>query len=292
MTLKLTFLMKVMTGLFLLIGAVFIGVKYKEELNKCAPYKGVYSSAASNVPLEHLNILDGLDSKSLEIGKAEMAKHKIVICGIARDAAPASAVMFKAIENLGSEFLDYKVVIFENDSTDGTKEALKDWQENNNKVKVVSKNYEKIKRPTIKFMADARNEYIKVIENDPEYADFDVAMVIDMDMEYGVDSRGTQHSFSKFDRWDAVCANGIYNYKSNNYDRFAFNKDEVLPTPDGTAADYNNVARGEKRYDIHEELVPVLSCFGGFAFYKKAAIIDVYMIQSIIIVNILNLINV
>lgn len=182
---------------------------------------------------EKIPALDSLDLAVLKQGKKEMTKHKLIITGITRDNIKDFFVMVKNIEYVGKYFKDYQVVIFENDSTDGTKEALKIWQQNNPKVHVISKDYKLTKRPSHQFLANIRNEYIEEISKD-KYSDFDMLMVIDMDMSKGVDIRGVWDSFSKISDWDAVCSNGVREETMNGamYDVFAFRNEEFPWTPE------------------------------------------------------------
>ena len=113
---------------------------------------------------ERIPALDALDQNMLNQGATEMKKHKVVICGITRDDAQHFGKMKDYIEYLGKTFQDYRVIIFENDSTDCTKELLSMWQTQNNKIKIVSEDFHNTKRPSIKFLADARNQYISALD--------------------------------------------------------------------------------------------------------------------------------
>jgi hypothetical protein len=159
--------------------------------------------------------------------------------------------------------------VFENDSIDGTKTILKNWKFKNHKVKVLSKKYSNKKRPNIEFLAKIRNHYLRELKTNSEYKNFDMVMIVDLDMTYGWDMRGLFHSFSKITDWDAVCSNGIFTKNGRMWDMFAFrNKQypENLTHPDYWS---KIVPRGQKIYLAGTELVPVQSCFGGLAFYKK-----------------------
>jgi len=261
----------------------------------------VYLLHPSYVNLVKLPSLDLLDQNLLQKGRREMLKHKLVIAGITRDNIQAFASIVRHLEYIGSFFKDYRIVLFENDSKDGTKLALKSWQENNPKVKIISQDFAQRKRPTIKFLADARNYYLDAITKE-EYEDFDMVMMIDMDMEKGIDIRGIEDSFSKLDKWDAVCSNGVTTMDNLMHDMFAFRNDEFPWTPsqweevykkeDGTGkwsaqckkgknsaegdSIYwgNIIGQGTKKYPINSPLAPVYSCFGGMALYKRDFIKD------------------
>ena len=219
-------------------------------------------------PWEHLKALNALDVNTLSKGQEELKKHKIVIVGIVRDSVLDVHSVSKYIEHTGGFVKDYRV-IFENDSTDGTKWVLNRWAAANDKVKIISEDFGYKRRPSIQFMADIRNRYIDVLKSDPEYADFDMVMVVDMDMKNGWDIRGIFDSFSKINQWDAVCSNGIW-YGERAYDMFAFRNGEFLY---GSQDFWKKIQEGGwKFYPVGSSLVKVDSCFGGMAFYKRDAI--------------------
>ncbi|MDP5370567.1 MAG: glycosyltransferase family 2 protein, partial [Pseudomonadota bacterium] len=114
---------------------------------------GHAESALPSPPLEQLPILNALDSSVLAKGADEMKKHKVVFAGITRNNAPDLAITIKTIEYIGSFFSDYRVIIFENDSDDGTKQILANWKMNNPRINIISENYSIQKRPSNKFLA-------------------------------------------------------------------------------------------------------------------------------------------
>lgn len=273
-------------------------------------------SDISLIPIEQIESLDSLDLISLNKGKEEMAKHKIVIAGITRDNIRDIPTTIRHINYIGSFFKDYRVILFENDSTDGTKSALEKWQASDSKVRIITKDFFNKKRPSHKFMAEARNYYLEALKSN-EYNDFDLLLVLDMDMKYGIDVRAIEDSFSKINEWDAVCSNGIGNSEGKMFDSFAFRNDEFPFSPQewqencskndpnnkwtktcdkgkeyskGIILDSLSFITGwqketrlywllimpqiQKIYNIDAELVPVTSCFGGLAIYKRSIIND------------------
>ncbi len=225
----------------------------------------------NNLPLERLDTLDFIDPKVIDDGTKEMKKHRVIITGIARDNIKDLPVMIRHIEYVGSFFADYRVIVFENDSSDGTAEALASWSKRNPKVKAISQNFGNAKRPNIQFLADCRNKYLEAIV-DHEYNNFDIVMPMDMDMSYGIDVRAIVDSFSKFDQWGAVCSNGIFTKDGKMWDMFAFRNAELPYGPNEvSSAEYwfKTVGKGQKIYDPKLALVPVYSCFGGMAMYKR-----------------------
>ncbi len=260
-------------GVCVLLIAFTIGpivAYYELLLEKCIATKTIYHPHPASIPLEYLKTLDQLDPNLLKLGREEMANHKLIIVGISRDNARDLPIMIKHIESIGSFFKDYRVIIFENDSTDGTKLGLDNWQINNSKVKIISKTYNNQKRPGYKFLAEIRNLYLDALEA-KQYKQFDLVMMLDMDMAYGIDIRGIEDSFSTFNPWDAVCSNGIYNQAGNMFDIYAFKNKEFTDRPSNNQFKYWfwTAYWGKKIYPIGTPLVPVDSCFGGLSFYKK-----------------------
>lgn len=140
---------------------------------------------------------------------------KVVICGTSCDNVSDLLQVIKHIEYTGKFFKDYRVIIFENDSSDGSKDILSNWQQSNDRVKILSKDFGNNKRPNIAFLAKARNFYLEELENNSQYNDFEMVVIVDLDMRYGWDIRGVLHSFSHIEERDAVCSNGIFSSQRN-----------------------------------------------------------------------------
>lgn len=226
-----------------------------------AYFFGIYGTPFYNLKRnEHIPQLDFLKHTTFERGKVEMKKHKVIFAGITRDNALKISPVIKHIEHIGENyFKDYRVVLFENDSTDGTKFLLNLWQKNNKNVKVISKNFNNKKRPSLNFLSYARNQYLKEIRS-KEYKDFDIVIILDMDFNNGIDVRGVADSFSKISEWDVVCSNGVRKCGIMR-DLFAFKVDDI---------------HKKDIYPVRSNLVPVHSCFGGMAIYKKKFLSNCY----------------
>lgn len=221
-------------------------------------------------PLEKMTKLDVLNTDTLNKGKVTLSQHKAIICAITRDNADDFWVMKRHIEFLGSQLNDYRVVIVENDSKDGTKELLAKWAFENPKVTIVSKDFHNKKRPSIQFLADVRNMYIDEV-NQPQYDNFKLLIVMDMDMSYGFDIRGLYHSFAFFDAWDAMASNGVSNLKGEMYDAFAFRNAEFPYAHYDKPTTYWSeiIPKMQRVYPVNTPLVNVTSAFGGLAIYKR-----------------------
>lgn len=215
--------------------------------------------------------------QKVEIGYQKMRKQELIICGLARDVHDALPAMMKKIELLGKLFKNYKVIIFENDSLDGTYELLQYWQRINPKVEILSeqlhaKKWEAVQSPSrMEQMAAYRNRYLEHIRA-KNYA-FDYLIVLDLDLPLGFSYDGIAHTFS-YEDWDVVGSNGIlvppYGdpiAKPMFYDAFAFrpkNQQEVMDT----------VTINQLQFQRGDDLVTVESAFGGLAIYSNQAILS------------------
>ncbi len=56
-----------------------------------------------------------------------MRQQRVVMAGLARNVAHILGQTIRRVEHLGSQFGDYRVVIYENDSSDATRERLRSW---------------------------------------------------------------------------------------------------------------------------------------------------------------------
>ena len=209
-----------------------------------------------------------LDPQNIEKGLEVMRNSRVVFAGISRDNYQNLPIAM--IEKTGVLFKDYRVVVFENDSKDGTKERLKKWSEDNDKVKILTQDFHNKKRPSISFMAQCRNYYIEEIEK--SYSDYDYVIVLDMDMN-GWDIDGIAQSLA-FNNWDAIAANGI-KPDGRMYDAFAFRSKEF---PENKSNPYywtSIIPKIQKHYCNGNDLVEVDSAFGGLCIYKTSSIKNV-----------------
>ena len=223
------------------------------------------------------SILSQISQDNVVKGIEEAKKHKVVFVGIARDNAQDLKILRQDVDKIGKYFKDYKGIFFENDSKDKTKQILKEWSQDNKNMKIISQDFHNKKRPNILFLANAHNQYLNELMLNPEYKDFNIVIALDMDMKYGFDFRGIMDSMSKFNQWDAVCANGLQS-KDSMYDAFAFRNKQFPHTrfnvPEGENVCWNKIVPQIQKlyYPVNHDLVPVFSCFNGLAIYKKDAL--------------------
>lgn len=214
-------------------------------------------------------------------------EKSVIACGIVRNAERNLRHNMPAIAKLSQQFREFRMIIFENDSTDGTKEVLKHWQGIlGDKLVVVSEDggfrspIPKSKEVTcnpffsekrISRMVVLRNQYLQYIEDHCLKADY--LLVIDLDIaNFTVD--GIMSSFIMGIEWDAVCANCHSlspKLKTRYHDTYALVEygDENNPQTEEKI-----LSLSEKYADIKpgDEPVRVYSAFGGISIYRFEAI--------------------
>jgi len=132
-----------------------------------------------------------------KIGKNIAKTKKIVLCGLARNIEDNVNNVLKKLEFIGSNFLDYRIVIFENDSSDNTRYLIKENIKRNNKIILLDcskynsydcklnnqNNYTKGWNSVYRFnkMAFYREEYLNYIKEN--LYDYDYVLVKDLDID-------------------------------------------------------------------------------------------------------------
>ena len=215
------------------------------------------------------------------------SESTVIVCGIVRNAASGLRRNIPAVNEICSRFKDYKVVIFENDSTDDTKLLLRGWQNANpGKVFCSMENIDKSKTiPTqgtvpgnpffserrINKMAFYRNKYMQFI--DDNYLTADYLMVVDLDVEK-LFPEAVFSSFTDAYEWDAVTAFGYSTspqLKRRYHDTYIFQEWDRK----GEAQTEEYMKQSADKF-AHlkpgDPWVRVAAAFGGLAFYRFEAV--------------------
>jgi hypothetical protein len=205
-------------------------------------------------------------------GYERMKSASIVICGITRDDAETLPLTIRRIEKTGGFFADYRVVIFENDSADQTPELLRQWEKANAGVTVLSESLRELpafSSGRFERLAYCRNRYLDHISHSCELAAYSYVMVVDMDLRGGWSYDGIASSFGETG-WDAVASNaiGYHNLRKTYYDTLALKPPTVLKR-----TWFNRVFGEGWQFRRNDPLIPVESCFGGLAFYRREALL-------------------
>ena len=210
----------------------------------------------------------------MDRGYRTMRKRRVIITGLARNVADVLPKTMARMERLGRLFADYRVVLYENDSTDGTRQSLKDWCQRDHRVTLLTEiRHDPVNRSIrclqrAARMAYYRNQYHAHIAE--HHADYDDVIIIDTDLCGGWSYDGIANTFGH-ENWDFVGAYGLIyrrigrdpNYV-RHYDAWAFRQhDDYRPM---TTKTVNGML-----WDRGEPLVPVTSCFGGVGVYRTEA---------------------
>ena len=210
--------------------------------------------------------------------------EKAFICGVGKNIAFALPNMMKKMEQLGSAFADYRIVIYENNSTDNTVAILKEWAQRNSKVIIFSENltaqeaYNRTKAHALSDNAPNRMEMIaygrnKTLEKalEPQFDDFKFFIMSDMDFMQGWTIDGVSSSFRTNLEWDCITANGIQG-DGTYYDRYTYRDEKfVLGAELIGEAFWHELHRTPFKI-TSQSFKKILAGFGGVAIYKKESI--------------------
>lgn len=192
----------------------------------------------------------------------------VVICGLARDIGKNIEYLIPRLNKIGSLFGSYRIVLVENDSTDGTDVKLKNLNDFN--ISVISEKQEKKRHEQDKSiqrridMAYYRNKYLNYIlscKMDPDYL-----IIVDTDLSGGYSYEGIMNSLGFEEDWTAIGSNGLIYRGTETIERLYFDTWALR-----TLGSWNDVCGEDAnrlRLERGEEPEKVFSCFGGLAIYK------------------------
>lgn len=207
-------------------------------------------------------------------GYGAMARSRVAITGLARNLGSVLPLTIQRVDALARCFADHRVIVFENDSTDDTRDLLRRWQGANGRVKVVCEDLHDPVNPTTRCPARAERmaQYRRRCQERvlATCGKFNFTIIIDLDILGGWSIDGIANTFGH-DGWDFVGANGLVVRRRGlamnhvqQYDTWALRFDPDL-TPLSTVAAAGLV------YGRGEPLVRVTSCFGGVGVYRMDA---------------------
>lgn len=207
-------------------------------------------------------------------GYARMKQRRVVIAGLCRDVEPILPATILRIERLASLFADARIVVYENDSQDGTKLLLRQWAVGDRRVTAVTENIGQPVNPVRRCVARASRMAAyrarcqrMILDRHPH---FDAVALLDMDLVGGWSEDGVANTFGH-DDWDVVGANGLVYRRVGvavnelrQYDTWAYRRHESLQPLESAVVSTIVPLRGQP-------LVRVGSCFGGLAIYRMEA---------------------
>lgn len=211
-------------------------------------------------------------------------KHSLAILAIVKNCEKTLYKNVKKISKLCSEFSSVKMFVFENNSTDNTKEILKKCKEDFDFFNFWAFDYSeeelhqiaptlhvKGKLCRIELITHARNFLLDRLKE--ESNNFDYTLVIDIDAFY-FNVKKLPKIIKKYSDFDCISVNGLT--KRLRYrDAFAF-RSKDFPFGPEFFNDYwwsTLVFKMQRRY-FGNNLIPVFSAFGGMAIYKTQSYIS------------------
>jgi len=210
-----------------------------------------------------------------------------IICSIVRNAEKGLKMNIPVVNAFCKEVHDFQIVVFENNSTDGTKALLADWiKQDATRIHCIMEDKDAsatipkssavnvnpfYSRQRIEKMARLRNQYMEYVETNRLKADY--LIVVDLDIAR-LDLEGIISSFQTDTEWDAITAFGYSTspkLRRRYHDTYALTEygDERNPQ---TEEKIRLLAEKYGKYSGVPSLIRVFSAFGGLAIYKYAAI--------------------
>jgi hypothetical protein len=233
-----------------------------------------------------MNSTERMQRRIMSKGYAEMGHSSVTICSIVRDCNKNLLRTIPAIEEIRNCFKSSKVIVFENDSIDGTRQTLVEWKKDYQNVNIHSDNYGQQTIPNedisgvnrffsefrISKMIQYRNRYLSLL-NEKSCFKADFVIVVDLDIGE-LDINGVAHSFGLTDQWDVVCANGYFydaSFRRRYYDTYPL----VELGNENSSQTETSIADNRITWSFFRPgmpLIPVYSAYGGMAIYKFEAI--------------------
>lgn len=196
----------------------------------------------------------------------KMKQYNVIFGGACRTVEPNIQNVLNHIARCGKKFNDYAVVIYENDSSDKTREILNENKRRNYHY-IFEDNIAEPKRT--KRLERGRNmimDKVREINKDNYYQ---YLILLDMD---NVNSKGkfveTIDSCFLTDDWDAMAANQEGDY----YDLWALRNDDLNHDCWKEAGEDKKICSDVKVKYTPGKLIEVDSAFGGGAIYKLSSI--------------------
>jgi glycosyltransferase involved in cell wall biosynthesis len=122
-----------------------------------------------------------------ENGKNFLSTQKICIISLTRNTSYTINNVISSLVQLGNNAKDYKIIFFENDSSDNTVELINNWISNNPNISLLTETYNKPQYGQVQdiertiLLAEYRNKLKYYIQEN--YSDYDFVIVTDSDFQ-------------------------------------------------------------------------------------------------------------
>ncbi len=155
---------------------------------------------------------------SLYAGMKVASELNVVITGLCKNIAPVLDHTISRLYQTAQLFGGYKLLVYENDSSDGTAERLRKYAAEDIKFILMQEptghmGFDSISREIARplYLGQLRNRCQEAIEKLSTFHKIDYVIVIDLDLEGGWSYDGILNSFSyDLNAWSAMTANGLF----------------------------------------------------------------------------------
>ena len=230
-----------------------------------------------------------INNNNVKQGYRHAKTHSINICALARDCGDSILNNKKIIEKIGKLFKSYKVILFENDSSDNTRDIIKQWEKENKNINLIRcKNnpecklktkrgydYGQFSKKRINKMGYYREQYLDLVKK----SDYKYTIVIDIDLDLnGLNLNQFAEVLSKHKIWNGVAINGrafipgTMGTITVPYDAIAFSLDKKINTNKNVTK--NIISNYIKLFKVYnnKDLIKIGSAFNGLCLYKTKAL--------------------
>jgi len=224
-------------------------------------------------------------------GLRRASRLRVLFAGLVRDAGKALPQTLEVLTSLGRNFRDYKVLVFENDSADKTVSVLQALAAKD--PHLLFRNHTlglgntkdcplcKFGHARVQRMAKVRNMLRGWILRVLARGSWDLVALVDADLgEFGPHAieadmviAALGRPESRENRWDVLCANSLRHFRKilkepiGHHDAYAFR----LEGHDEFNQSWGDYEVARRPWYEDWPLLPVHSCFGGFAMYNASA---------------------
>lgn len=211
--------------------------------------------------------------------------YNLVVCGLVRNAEENLQGNLARLDILRPHFQSFKIVVYENDSTDRTKEILKEYAAARKDVFVSIADYDEdplaggpFSVHRINLMSRFRNQYLKKLQ---EYTGTDYVAVIDLDV-YSFSLEGFLNCFRETGNWSMRSAFGsnyvAYSLRPVFYDIYAYMPRTESPVLGLYFGDFTEFKKQQRELYITfskaNGLMSVNSNFNGLAVYHYSCLVS------------------
>jgi glycosyltransferase involved in cell wall biosynthesis len=210
---------------------------------------------------------------------------------VLKNIAQQFHVFEECLRDLQDRIPNLKICLYEDGSTDGTKDLLAAFQRRNPDVHVRSETVDWLTKSRVRTcdnkpcriecIAEARNHLMRMLEQrGMGEREEDVVIFMDADIHTKPNLDRIVHLATQFPSdVDGLFANGVSHWSGRYYDMFAYRDmespfgDEVYGERQGQEESKQKAERVARTMASATDLVPVVSAFGGLAIYRGKSIV-------------------